>query len=72
MDVSSPTLSTAWRDLLARLSKTSGVALDIIDPASLDEEALLLSRLVSLSSDRVETFLERQHEAEAAGYPRLA
>ena len=48
MYASNPTLSTASRTLLARVSKTSGVALDI------------------------EIFLERQHEAEAAGYPRLA
>ena len=35
-------------------------------------EALLLTRFVAPSSDRLEVFLERQHEAEAAGYPRLA
>ena len=67
MYASSSTLSTAWRTLLTRMSRTSGVALDIIDPASLDDEALLLSRSVSPSSARVETFLERQHKAEAAG-----
>jgi hypothetical protein len=33
---------------------------------------LLLSRFVAPSFDRLEVFLERQHEAEAAGYPRLA
>ena len=47
MYASTPTLSSAWRILLARVSKTSGVELDI------------------------EIFLERQHEAEAARYPRL-
>jgi len=38
-------------------------------PASLDE---LLPRFVAPSSDRLEVFLERRHEAEAARYPRLA
>ena len=49
--------------------------LDIIEHAylfSLDDKALLLSRFVSPSSGRFEIFLERQHEAEAAGYPQLA
>jgi len=48
--------------VLARVSKTSGVELDIMEhayPSSLDDEALLLGR--------VEIFLEWQHEAEAAG-----
>ena len=47
MYASTPTLSTAWRTLLARVSRTSGVELDI------------------------EIFLEWQHEAEAARYPRF-
>jgi len=50
------------RAVLARVSKTSGAALDIMEhayPSSLDDEALLLGR--------VEIFLEWQHEAEAAG-----
>ena len=58
------------RAVLARVSKTSGAALDIMEhayPSSLHDEALLLSRFVSLSSGRLEIFLERQHEAEAAG-----
>ena len=50
--------------------------LDIIEHAylfSVDDKALLLSRFVSPSSGRFEIiFLERQHEAEAAGYPQLA
>ena len=56
--------------MLARVSKTSGVELDIIEhayPSSLDDEALLLSRFVSPSSGRLEIFLERQREAKAAG-----
>ena len=61
--------------MLARVSKTSGAALDIMEhayPSSLDDEALPLSRFVSPSSGRLEIFVERQHEAEAAGYPQLA
>ena len=34
-------------------------------------ETLLLTRFVAPSSDHLDVFLERQHEAEAAGYPRL-
>ena len=72
MYASNPTLSTASRTLLARVSK-SGVALDIIEhayPSSL--EAFFQSRFVFPSSGRLEIFLERPLEAEAAGYPRLA
>jgi hypothetical protein len=72
MYASSLTLSTTWRNLLAWVS--TGVLLDAHrDPALAPIlEALLLSRFVAPSSDRLDVFLERQHEAEAAGYPRLA
>ena len=55
------------------MSKTSSVELDIIEHAyRYSLEALLQSRFVSPWSGRLEIFLERQHEAEAARYPRLA
>jgi hypothetical protein len=71
MYASSPTLSTAWRTLLARL--TTALLDAHRDPALAPIlEALLLTRFVPPSFDRLAVFLERQHEAEAAGYPRLA
>jgi len=58
--------------VLARVSKTSGGALDIMEhayPSSLDDEALPLSRFVSPSSGRLEIFLERAARSERGGLP---